>query len=254
MGGVSQRDMSVNFLRLPRALPGCEKDEVLIQRFLMEQRAKLADALGACESPMERTFAYALLSSGDKNGSFLDLVARKRAGRVAPIARGRGGALYSQFAVAIRGRDARLDFALITRDQKIAIEIDGHDVHSTKPQIERDNQRHRALSAMGWRSLRFSGSEVYQDAASLADELFVSIGFSPGVATAIQRGADKPPPATIRQQAATDDIHSQISAAESRGDIGEVNRLLTVVADRAKQRLLDDGGPSASRSAASVVR
>lgn len=46
---------------------------------------------------------------------------------------------------------------------KIAIECDGHDFHSSKEQIMKDNQRTRILTKNGWSVIRYSGSEIYQD-------------------------------------------------------------------------------------------
>jgi very-short-patch-repair endonuclease len=64
----------------------------------------------------------------------------------------------------------RLDFGLETETFKLAIEIDGHDFHSTKEQKATDYQRDRYLQSQGWRVIRFSGSEVYQDASKCALE------------------------------------------------------------------------------------
>ncbi|MCP4083202.1 MAG: DUF559 domain-containing protein [Planctomycetaceae bacterium] len=59
----------------------------------------------------------------------------------------------------------RLDFALEAQTFKLAIEIDGHDYHSSKEQRAADYQRDRSLQMRGWRVVRFSGSEVVRDAA-----------------------------------------------------------------------------------------
>lgn len=63
----------------------------------------------------------------------------------------------------------RLDFGLvksmlrenkIIELEKICIECDGHEYHSTKEQITRDNARARELTLEGWKIFRFSGSEI----------------------------------------------------------------------------------------------
>ena len=47
---------------------------------------------------------------------------------------------------------------------KIGVECDGHDFHEkTKEQAARDKKRDRDLQALGYRVLRFSGSEIYRD-------------------------------------------------------------------------------------------
>lgn len=54
----------------------------------------------------------------------------------------------------------------------VAVECDGHDFHErTKEQAQRDKSRDRTLLGMGWPVLRFTGSEVYRDAATCADSV-----------------------------------------------------------------------------------
>jgi len=66
----------------------------------------------------------------------------------------------------------RIDFAI--PDKMIAIEIDGHDYHKTKEQRTHDNQREReiklALPAT-WTIIRFTGSEIFRNAALCVDEV-----------------------------------------------------------------------------------
>lgn len=65
----------------------------------------------------------------------------------------------------------RLDFAAIGTD-KIAIEIDGHNYHErTKEQAQHDKSRDRYLVECGWRVLRFTGSEVFKDAAACVRQI-----------------------------------------------------------------------------------
>lgn len=62
--------------------------------------------------------------------------------------------------------DFRVDFVIkfITVDQQIVIECDGHDYHErTKEQAAKDRSRDRALTAMGYRVIRFTGSEIWAD-------------------------------------------------------------------------------------------
>ena len=49
-------------------------------------------------------------------------------------------------------------------ERKVAIERDGHEFPKTKQQRTRDAQRDRFVSEEGWTILRFTGSEVFQDA------------------------------------------------------------------------------------------
>lgn len=72
----------------------------------------------------------------------------------------------------------RLDFCLIVKFEgrkdihRIAIECDGHNFHErTKEQAMRDKARDRALVAAGIQVLRFTGSEIFRDAAACAKEV-----------------------------------------------------------------------------------
>jgi len=111
-----------------------EKTENYIERAL--KRIRCGDSL--CESPVERIFFYACIGR-------LMVVPQYKIGKY------------------------RLDFALPFR--KIAIEIDGHDYHTTKEQRRKDYQRERALQKLGWHIVRFTGSEVYNDADDCVKEL-----------------------------------------------------------------------------------
>lgn len=66
----------------------------------------------------------------------------------------------------------RLDFAAITDSHLVAIECDGHDYHErTKEQARHDRSRDRALQAAGWSVLRFTGSEIHENADACASEV-----------------------------------------------------------------------------------
>ncbi|MCP4397776.1 MAG: DUF559 domain-containing protein [bacterium] len=93
-----------------------------------------------CESPVEVMFF---------NAAFLD-----------PTFRG----LKKQHKI---GR-FEVDFAL--PKERIVIEIDGHQWHSTKPQRQKDLQRQRWLQAQGWTVIRFTGSEIYKSADACVTE------------------------------------------------------------------------------------
>ncbi len=77
---------------------------------------------------------------------------------------------YGQLTPQIKVGPYRLDFGLETSTFKLAIEIDGHDFHSTKEQKAADYQRDRYLQSCGWQVIRFTGSEIYQDASKCALE------------------------------------------------------------------------------------
>lgn len=65
----------------------------------------------------------------------------------------------------------RLDFGLEGEGFNLAIEIDGHDYHKTKEQRQADYQRERNLKKRGWRFIRFTGSDIYNDVQGCVAEV-----------------------------------------------------------------------------------
>lgn len=55
----------------------------------------------------------------------------------------------------------RVDFIL--KDARLIIELDGHDFHSTKEQLENDAIRQRYLTRAGYSVIRFTGREINKD-------------------------------------------------------------------------------------------
>lgn len=70
---------------------------------------------------------------------------------------------------------------ILIRLPLIVVECDGHDFHEkTKEQARKDKSRDRFLVTRGYRVLRFTGSEIHQDAESCAqevDQLFRSMQY-----------------------------------------------------------------------------
>lgn len=82
-------------------------------------------------------------------------------------------------------KGARYDFALFHPhlSSPVFIECDGHDFHErTKEQAKRDRSRDRRSQTQGGYVLRFTGSEIWADAAKCAVEVidFVSRAFMHG--------------------------------------------------------------------------
>jgi very-short-patch-repair endonuclease len=71
--------------------------------------------------------------------------------------------------VKVDGGRYRLDFG--HELMRVAVELDGYEFHSSKEQFIKDRQRHRELEAMGWRVIRFAGSEIHADAPGCARQL-----------------------------------------------------------------------------------
>lgn len=105
--------------------------------------AKIRAELNLCESPIEHEFLKAMR-------------------RVPNLKQ------FIPQVVAMGGK-YRIDFA--DEANKIGIELDGHEFHSSKEQFTKDRQRQRDLEAEGWRIIRFSGSEVHADAGQCVTEL-----------------------------------------------------------------------------------
>jgi len=63
----------------------------------------------------------------------------------------------------------RVDFLL--KDARIVVELDGHDYHSTREQLEKDAVRQRYLSRAGYTVIRFTGREIHRDPAACVAEV-----------------------------------------------------------------------------------
>ena len=63
----------------------------------------------------------------------------------------------------------RVDFIL--KDARLIIELDGHDYHSTKEQLENDAIRQRYLSRAGYTVIRFTGREINRNPSACVSEV-----------------------------------------------------------------------------------
>lgn len=63
----------------------------------------------------------------------------------------------------------RVDFIL--KDARLIIELDGHEHHSTKEQLEKDSVRQRYLSRAGYTVIRFTGREINRSPSSCVTEV-----------------------------------------------------------------------------------
>jgi hypothetical protein len=63
----------------------------------------------------------------------------------------------------------RVDFLL--KDARVVVELDGHNYHSTREQLEKDAVRQRYLSRAGYTVIRFTGREIHRDPAACVAEL-----------------------------------------------------------------------------------
>jgi len=128
---------------------------------------------GYAESPIEQTLFLALLDnfccfsidSRDDCGGFKDYISTSQ---------GRYGIWHLEPQVTID--KYRVDFRILFPKNpklKIIIECDGHNFHEkTKEQAIRDKKRDRNLTKLGFKILRFSGSEIYNNVEDCVKEIF----------------------------------------------------------------------------------
>lgn len=130
-----------------------------------------------CESPIERLFLASLLNDGwyrpkqeiwSRHYETLRVITGDRHIWIFTNETPDYVILAPQLATS----GYRIDFALVAWGEQYAIELDGHDFHErTKEQAQRDKSRDRALTAAGWKMVRFTGSEVYRNARGCLEEL-----------------------------------------------------------------------------------
>jgi very-short-patch-repair endonuclease len=141
-----------------------------------------AQAFARCESPAERLFLLGFLLDGvcdlvDWSDYSLEFgQAPDRLSRPFAANLERDEETFNLYQQAIVG-DFRVDFLMEFRgsnfgvDWGLAIEIDGHDFHErTKEQAAHDKSRDRNLVALGYHTLRFTGSEVYANPGACAKQ------------------------------------------------------------------------------------
>jgi hypothetical protein len=126
---------------------------------------------GLCESPLECRLLDAFFSTG----AFQPVLAS--AGVLLGYSP-TNGALFGQLTCRAGNRHYRLDYAVVAprRDLFIAIEIDGAH-HFAREQVQRDRKRDRDLAARGWTPIRFTGSEVFRDAAGCVREVIDAVAW-----------------------------------------------------------------------------
>jgi hypothetical protein len=69
------------------------------------------------------------------------------------------------------------DDDVLIKQPLLIIECDGHDFHEkTKEQAQRDKSRDRALTALGHRVIRFTGSEIFRNAKKCVSDIEEILG------------------------------------------------------------------------------
>lgn len=66
--------------------------------------------------------------------------------------------------------EARVDFAFVSN--RVVVEVDGYEFHhKTHEQVSRDKARDRRLATLGWRVLRYTALDVFENAVGCAQEV-----------------------------------------------------------------------------------
>jgi hypothetical protein len=69
----------------------------------------------------------------------------------------------------LAGRWIQPDF--LWREQRLIVELDGHETHRTRAAFERDRERDRILQAAGWRVVRITWRQLHEDPDAIAADL-----------------------------------------------------------------------------------
>jgi hypothetical protein len=74
-------------------------------------------------------------------------------------------------ALHLAGRWFEVDF--LWREQRLIVELDGHETHRTRAAFERDRERDRLLQAHGWRVVRITWRQLHETPEAVARDLSV---------------------------------------------------------------------------------
>jgi hypothetical protein len=139
---------------------------------LAKIRPHLNAGFGRCESPIEKIMLLALLvtfatyadDEWREVDGFLDL--------------GDAAILGQQVRIGPYRVDFLFGSSGLGSNRGVVIECDGHDFHErTAGQAQRDKSRDRWLQVHGYMVLRFTGREIFKNAAGCAGETFDALGF-----------------------------------------------------------------------------
>ncbi|NRD80320.1 DUF559 domain-containing protein [Bacillus sp. BRMEA1] len=131
-----------------------------IKEMLCKQEIYLLNSIRNCESPVEKLFCLHLLDwlpHYESQFRYIDSDVTI--------------SIFIQKEIEYRGKKYRPDFLIevyaLGNEFDFIVECDGHNFHEkTKAQAKRDKSRDRNLQSAGYRTIRFTGSEIWEDSAS----------------------------------------------------------------------------------------
>ena len=107
------------------------------------------------------TFAFTTLPKLKKAKTILELYEIPPIEEMFEKALKKSGIKYKrEFTTTIKGKKFRLDFAILGKSHKIAIECDNKKAHSLALQKVKDKIKDNLLKSSGWRVLRFTENEI----------------------------------------------------------------------------------------------
>jgi len=154
----------------------------------------LYDAFSICESPIEAMFMSALLVYASTNWMKIRINANRRTHRLNYQANTLQELIITpQYVIGDYRIDFWVEFEEIVPDfdneiiskngekipgsrigkASVLVECDGHEFHEkTKEQAAKDKKRDRMLQSIGFHVFRFTGSEIWKNPLSCAQEVF----------------------------------------------------------------------------------
>lgn len=146
--------------------------EPMIRRYINARviwlKKELINSMWSCESPIEQRLAMEL--HVNKNEPYVIKKCTLLGIKITII---------NQSKISINKRICRVDFEIKAEKldsvivKQFAIECDGHDFHEkTKEQAREDKERERELIKNNYTVIRFTGSEIYNNAYKCTREVF----------------------------------------------------------------------------------
>lgn len=166
-------------LRVVGKQEGPSRIEQYIQTAAQEEAVRFEEYcyhyLQWCESPIEELLTAALYAASKVSDASLWFMGKRDSLPGEPF-EDQTAYVYQQVPVGPYRVDLLIQDATLPAEigpwRFMVVECDGHDFHEkTKQQARRDKQRDRFLQSRGFKVLRFTGSEIWEDPDKCADEI-----------------------------------------------------------------------------------